>query len=197
MKLKKWADYLISEVSYDKNHLILRAKRHKELENGITKGNLVDRITISSDISNGLTYITIYDRISTWKKGNQIRFYRLDGEPYVRIDENKVNQDYLGDIPILETPRIPESDEATPEQLARLEELEKQIAKLELPSTPEPPKSPRGSLPMDTDEELPQELELAPEPVTKSPSEESDEATPEQLARLEELEKQIAELETK
>ena len=190
--MKKWADYLISEVSYDKNHLILRAKRHEELENGITKGNLVDRITISSDISNGLTYITIYDRISTWKKGNQIRFYRLEGEPYVRIDKNKVNQDYLGDIPLLETPPIPEPEEATSEQLARLEELEKQIAKLESPSTPEPPKSPRGSLPMDTNEELPQELELAPEPVTESPSEEPEEATPEQLARFEELEKQIA-----
>ena len=132
-----WADYLISEVSYDRNHLILQAKRHQELENGFSKGDLVDRIKISSDIINGLSYITIYDHISTWKKGNKIRFFRIDGEPYLRIDKNKVNQDYLGDIreikstQKLERPVTQEPEEATPEQIARLEQLEKQIAELE------------------------------------------------------------------
>ncbi len=135
-----WADFLISEVSYDKNHLILQAKRHQENENGITKGDLVDRIKISSDISNGLSYITIYDRISTWKKGNKIRFFRIDGEPYIRIDKNKVNQDYLGDIQELKStyttkPEIIQEPEATPEQIARLEQLEKQIAELESQET--------------------------------------------------------------
>ena len=133
--MKKWADYLISQVSYDEKHLISRAKRHQELEEGITKGDFVDRIKISSDINNGLTYITIYDRISTWKKGNQIRFYRLDGEPYLRIDKNKVNQDYLGDILTFEAPKTQklqsEAEEATPEQLARLEELENRVKVLE------------------------------------------------------------------
>ena len=127
----KWADYLISEVSYDKNHLISKAKRHEDSDNGISDGNFVDRIKISSDIINGLSYITIYSSISTWKKGNKIHFYRLDGEPYIRIDQNKVNQDYLGDILDIESPVIPEPEEATPEQIARLEQLEKQIAELE------------------------------------------------------------------
>ncbi|MGA0296717.1 MAG: hypothetical protein ACO3K2_05245, partial [Nitrosopumilaceae archaeon] len=157
-----WADYLISEVSYDKNHLILHAKRHQESKNGISKGDLVDRIKISSDIINGLSYITIYDRISTWKKGNKIKFFRIGGEPYLRIDKNKVNQDYFGDIPELKSPLTPKPQiisepEATPEQIARLEQLEKQIAELESQPAPEP-----------------------------------EEATPEQIARLEQLEKQIA-----
>jgi hypothetical protein len=72
--LKKWADYLISEVSYDKNHLISRAKRHVDSDDGISNGNFVDRIKICSDINNGLSYITIYNNISTWKKGNKISF---------------------------------------------------------------------------------------------------------------------------
>jgi hypothetical protein len=96
--LKQWANYLISEVSYDQNHLISMAKRHEDTVSGITDGKFVDRIKISSDIANGLSYITIYNRISTWKKGNKIHFFRIHGEPYVRIDQNKVNQDYLGDI---------------------------------------------------------------------------------------------------
>jgi hypothetical protein len=72
--LKKWANYLISEVSYDKNHLISIAKRHEDSETGITNGKFVDRIKISSDIANGLSYITIYNRISTWKKGTKFTF---------------------------------------------------------------------------------------------------------------------------
>ncbi|MFB5603663.1 MAG: hypothetical protein ACE5RK_04560, partial [Candidatus Nitrosomaritimum aestuariumsis] len=192
-----WADYLISKVSYDKNHLILQAKRHHESKNGIGEGELVDRIKISSDIINGLSYITIYDHISTWKKGNKIKFFRIGGEPYLRIDKNKVNQDYFGDIPVLESQPAPEPEETTPEQIARLEQLEKQIAELESQPTEEFPKSSRGSLPKENAEELPQELDLAPKPVSESqPAPEPEEATPEQIARLEQLEKQIAELES-
>ena len=193
--MKQWANYLISEVSYDKNHLISKAKRHEDIETGITDGDFVDRIQISSDIANGLSYITIYNRILTWKKGNKIHFFRIHGQPYVRIDKNKVNQDYLGDIREIESPVIPKPEEATPKQIARLEQLEKQIAELEskpIQEKPKPVKSPRGSLPKETTEELSQELDLAPEPAS-----EPEEATPEQIARLEQLEKQIAELESK
>ena len=193
--MKKWANYLISEVSYDQDHLISMAKRHEDTEMGISKGQFVDRIKISSDIASGLSYLTIYNRISTWKKGNEIHFFRIDGEPFVRIDKNKVNQDYLGDIPETDSPSIPKPEEATPEQIARLEQLEKQIAKLESkPSKEElePQKNSRGSLPKKTDVELPQELDLVPEPLS-----EPEEATPEQIARLEQLEKQIAKLESK
>ncbi|MDH3386066.1 MAG: hypothetical protein OEL77_08655, partial [Nitrosopumilus sp.] len=192
--MKKWADYLISEVRYDKNHLILMAKRHEENETGITNDHLVDRMKISSDIANGLSYITIYNRMSTWKKGNKINFFRIDGQPYLRIDENRVNQDYLGDITEIPTPSVPEPEEATPEQIARLEQLEKQIAELESKpkEKPELLQYSRGSLPKENAEELPQELDLVPEVVS-----EPEEATPEQIARLEQLEKQIAKLESK
>ena len=91
-------------------------------------------------------YITIYNRISTWKKGNKIHFFRIHGTTLLRIDENKVNQDNLGDIPEIESYAIPEIEEATPEQIAHVKKLEKQIAELESqPSQvelkPEPPKS--------------------------------------------------------
>ena len=185
--LKKWADYLISEVRYDKNHLISMAKRHKDTETGISKGDLVDRIKISSDIANGLYYITIYNRISTWKKGNKIHFFRIHGQPYLRIDANKVSQDNLGDIPEIEFTSIPESEKKIPEQIAKLESQSSQ----EEPK-PEPPKSPSGVLPKENTLELPQELDLVPEPVS-----EPEKATPEQKARVKQLEKQIAKLESK
>jgi len=192
--LKQWAHYLISEVRYDKNHLILMAMRHRDAEAGISFGDLVDRMQIISDIANGQTYITIYNRMATWKKGNKINFFRIDGQPYLRIDENKVNQDYLGDITEIPGSVKSEPEEATPEQIARLEHLEKQIAKLDSPSIKiesEPLKITRVVLPKENTE-FSKELDLLPGSVS-----EPEEATPEQIARLEHLEKQIAKLESK
>ncbi len=163
------------------------AKRHEDTETGISKGDLVDRIKISSDIANGLYYITIYNGILTWKKGNKIHFFRIHGQPYLRIDENKVNQDYLGDILKIEFTAIPESEKKILEQIAKLESRSSQ----EEPK-PEPSKSPSGTLPKENTLELPQELDLVPEPVS-----EPEKATPEQIARVKQLEKQIAKLESK
>ena len=172
------------------------AKRHEDTKTGIGNGNLVDRIKISSDIVNGLCYITIYNRIETWKKGNKIHFFRIHGQPFLRIDENKVNQDFLGDIPKIESMAISEREEGTAEQIAHLKQMEKQIAKLESQPVqeelkPEISKSSRGSLPKETTIEFPQELDLTPESVL-----EPEKATPEQIARVKQLEKQIAKLES-
>ncbi len=206
--MKKWADYLISEVSYDSENLISVATRHQDTAKGITKGQPIDRLTIASDIKNGLFYITIYSGRDSWKRGHKIHAFSIDGSPYIRIDKNKVTLDFLGDLPLssfvkslsiqeLESksePVEPEKEEATPEQLNRLEQLEKQIQELESksePVEPEPPSSPRGSLPKESAEELPQELDLAPEPVEP----EKEEATPEQLSQVNDLQQQIDDLE--
>ncbi|AFS83513.1 DUF3892 domain-containing protein [Candidatus Nitrosopumilus sediminis] len=97
--IKKWADYLISEVSYDSEHLIIVATRHQDTDQGITKGQPIDRLTIASDIKNGLFYVTIYSGKNSWKKGHEIHTFSIDGSPYLRIDKNKVPMDYLGDLP--------------------------------------------------------------------------------------------------
>ena len=174
--MKKWADYLISEVSYDSEHLILVATRHQDTPQGITKGQPIDRLTIASDIKNGLLYITIYSGNNSWKKGHKINTFSIGGTPYLRIDKNKANLDYLGDLP--------ESSFANSLSISELESKPE-------PVEPEPPSSPRGSLPKESAEELPQELDLAPEPVEP----EEEEATPEQLTQVNDLQQQIDDLE--
>ena len=172
--MKKWADYLISEVNYDSEHLISVAIRHQDTDKGITVGIPVDRLTISSDIKNGLLYSTIYHGINTWKKGKNIQTFFIDGTPYLRIDGNKVSLDYLGDLPnssiVIEEP--------TPELLPE-------------PAVETAPSS-KGPLPKESAEELPQELELLPEPAVETQEEE---VTPEQLSQVNNLEHQIDELE--
>jgi len=206
--MKKWADYLISEVSYDSEHLISIAMRHQDTDNGITKGKSVDRLTIASDIKNGFTYITIYSGINSWKPGNKLRTFSIGGSPYLRIDENKAKLDFLGDLPESSFVEIIQELESQPESITEPEppsssrgSLPKESAE-ELPqelelvpestTEPEPPSSSRGSLPKESAEELPQELESQPESTTEP---EVEEATPEQLSQVNDLQQQIDDLE--
>ena len=174
--MKKWADYLISEVNYDSKHLISVAIRHQDTDKGITVGIPVDRLTISSDIKNGLSYTTIYHGNNSWKKGKVIQTFFIDGTPYLRLDENKVNLDYLGDLP---------------NSSIVIEEPTQELESLPEPAVETAPSS-KGSLPKESAEELPQELELLPEPAVETQDEE---VTPEQLSQVNNLEQQIDELE--
>ncbi|MGI9566499.1 MAG: hypothetical protein ACR2LL_05740 [Nitrosopumilus sp.] len=97
--MSKWADYLISEVSYDSNHLISSAIRHEETPKGIAAGVSIDRMAMASDIKNGLVYLTIYNGRDSWKKGQKIHAFSIEGNPYLRVDGNKVKSDFLGDLP--------------------------------------------------------------------------------------------------
>ena len=188
--MKKWANYLISKVRYDSENLISIAIRHQDTDLGITLGEPIDRSTITSDIKNGLSYITIYNGKNSWKKGHKIQTFSIGCIPYLCIDENKVKLDYLGDLPELLSVKSnlilePENEQAT-EQIEKLNQPQKQIEELE--TVPEPPSTPRGSLPKESAEELPQELDLVPEP-------ENEQATPEQITQLDDLQRQIDKLE--
>ena len=209
--MNKWADFLISEVSYDSEHLISIAIRHQDTEKGITTGLPVDRLTISSDIKNGLIYATIYHGNNSWKKGKEIETFSIDGSPYLRIDENKVNMDYLGDLPtssieielpqeleLLPEPAV-ESEDVTPEQLSKVDDLEQQIDDLEnmLSSQTMPePETEEDVTPeqLSKVDDLEQQIDDL-ENVLISQLDPSSEGTPDQLSRIKELEKEIEKLE--
>ena len=176
--MKKWAHYLISKVRYDSENLISVAIRHQDTDLGITYGESVDRSTIVSDIKNGLSYMTIYNGKNSWKKGHKIQTFSIRGTLYFRIDENKVKLDYLGDLPEL---LLVESDSI----------LE---STLELPTQTETksPPTARGSLPKESVDELPQELELLPK-IESEIIIQSKMSTM-QLIQLNDLQKQVGKL---
>ncbi len=94
----KWADYLISEVKYGKNHQIEQVKIHTEEEGEISTGTLADRSQISHNIKNGKSYKTIFHSLKGWKEGDSVYVSRVDGDSFIRIDKNKTEQDFLGSI---------------------------------------------------------------------------------------------------
>lgn len=125
VKMDRWADFLISEVSYDTNHKISQAKVHVDKGNYISDGEIIDRRTIAHNIKKGKSYITIYKTLTAWRKGEPVRTFHVDSEYSLRIDNNKVTLDFLGSIPEIgahkeELPQIeekpaPPKSEAKPE----------------------------------------------------------------------------------
>lgn len=96
----KWAEYLISEVRYSPDHhRILQVKQHKDLDGEVGEGEIVDVADVASNLKKGVSYMTIHNGSSdTWKIGEKIRGFQVDGEYHIRVDKNKVNLDNLGMI---------------------------------------------------------------------------------------------------
>ena len=93
--MTKWADYLISAVTYDSERQIISLKRHRDSGDEIGPGELIDKASVASDIDNGLSYMTIFSTLSNWKLGKKIRSSRVDNHYCLRIDDNKVKHDNL------------------------------------------------------------------------------------------------------
>jgi hypothetical protein len=95
----KWADYLISQVSYDPNHLITKVKQHRDNGNTISEGEVVDRSVLADNLGHGNRYMTVYSDLGKIRIGKNVRYFRAYEHHYIRIDNNKVSSDNLGDIP--------------------------------------------------------------------------------------------------
>ena len=97
--MAKWADYLISQVSYDQNHLITKVKQHRDNGSTVSKGEIVDRHIIADNLGHGNSYMTIYGDLGKIRIGKNVRYFRAYEHHYIRIDNNKVSTDNLGDLP--------------------------------------------------------------------------------------------------
>ena len=100
-EMAKWADYLISEVSYDPSHLILKIKQHTDNGKTISLGEVVDRDTLANNLGHGAKYMTLYNALEKVRIGKNVIYFRAYDHHYIRIDKNKVTSDDLGDLPNL------------------------------------------------------------------------------------------------
>ena len=98
-EMAKWADYLISQVLYDQNHIITKVKQHRDIGNEISGGEIVDRDVIANNLGHGVKYMTIYSDLGKIRIGKNVRYFRAYEYHYIRTDNNKVSSDNLGDLP--------------------------------------------------------------------------------------------------
>ena len=57
-EMAKWADYLISQVSYDSNHLITKVKQHRDNGNTISEGEVIDRNIVADNLGHGTSSVS-------------------------------------------------------------------------------------------------------------------------------------------
>ena len=97
--MAKWADYLISQVLYDQNHIITKVKQHRDIGNKISSGEIVNRDAIANNLGHGAKYMTVYGDLGKIRMGKNVRYFRAYEDHYIRIDDNKVMTDNLGELP--------------------------------------------------------------------------------------------------
>jgi chemotaxis protein histidine kinase CheA len=152
-EMAKWADYLISQVSYDQNHLITKVKRHRDNGNTISEGEVIDRNIVADNLGHGTSYMTIYSALGKIRIGKNVRYFRAYEHHYIRVDNNKVSSDNLDDLPQLdeskqeEKPALPKTKPAVETKplsalssafFAEQVEKEPEPAAVEAEVTPEP-----------------------------------------------------------
>ena len=99
--MAKWADYLISQVSYDQDHIITKVMQHRDIGNKISSGEIVDRNVIATNLGHGDKYMTMFGGLGKIRMGKNVRYFRAYDDHFIRIDDNKVMSDNLGQIPQL------------------------------------------------------------------------------------------------
>jgi len=177
--MAKWADYLISQVSYDQNHIITKAKQHRDIGNEMGDGEIVDRDVIAGNLGHGVKYMTVYGGLDKIRMGKNVRYFRAYEDHYIRTDNNKVMTDNLDDIPNLnETEREekPALTETKPKPNAEAKPLSVLNSaffseQLEVEAVPEPVEAvpePVEAVPEPV-EAVPEPVEAVPEPVEVAP----------------------------
>ena len=155
--MAKWADYLISQVSYDQDHIITKIMQHRDIGNKISGGEIVDRNVIATNLGHGAKYMTVFGDLGKIRMGKNVRYYRAYESHYIRIDDNKVMSDNLGQIPQLDGTKQEEKPaltETKPKPVAETKSLTAMSSAFfaEQVEEPEPAKI---------------EAEVAPEPTEK------------------------------
>jgi len=164
--MAKWADYLISQVLYDQNHIITKVKQHRDIGNKISGGEIVDRDAIANNLGHGVKYMTVYGDLGKIRMGKNVRYFRAYEDHYIRTDGNKVMSDNLGDIPHLngaEQEEKPALTETKPKPNAEAKPLSALSSaffseQLEVEAAPEP-----AEVAPEVAEVAPEVAEVAPE----------------------------------
>ena len=166
--MAKWADYLISQVSYDQDHIITKVMQHRDIGNKISGGEIVDRNVIATNLGHGAKYMTIFGDLGKIRVGKNVRYYRAYEDHYIRIDDNKVTSDNLGQIPQIDgtdQEEKPALAETKPKPVVETKPLSKlsSVFFAEQVEDPEPDKVEVEVAP----EPAKVEVEVAPEPAKK------------------------------
>jgi hypothetical protein len=99
--MAKWADFVITKVRYNREHTQI-----VEVEVRVDSGETISgearrmlRQDVVTAIRGGTTFSTAYLRDGKWQKGEDVRVVTINGDRFIRTDNNSITADNLGSLP--------------------------------------------------------------------------------------------------
>jgi Protein of unknown function (DUF3892) len=99
--MTKWADYLISAVSFNYAHThIDKVRAHVDNGDSVGTAKDYDRQTVVSAIEKGTTFMTIFKGTDgQWKKGMAVFIVPIGGVKYIKTVADNTKVDNLDNLP--------------------------------------------------------------------------------------------------
>lgn len=99
--MAKWADYGISEVKYNGEHVhIEQVKVHVDKGESISSSTIWKREDVVKAIENGNTFVTILKKADgKWSKGQVVYIIKVGGIKFIKTVDNNKPTDNLENLP--------------------------------------------------------------------------------------------------
>jgi hypothetical protein len=99
--MAKWADYLISAVSYNSRHThIDQVMAHLDSGDTVGEGKIYNRSKVVELINDGKTFCTIVKNSEgRWDKGQKVFIINVNGVSYIKTVDNGTEADNLENLP--------------------------------------------------------------------------------------------------
>lgn len=97
-----WGDYAITAVRYNHDDTRIKQVKQKEVTpDKLTNTKKVDRSTVVAGIERGDDYTTAIKNEDSgkWTLGDEVHVLEVNGEKFIRTDQNSTNEDNLGGLP--------------------------------------------------------------------------------------------------
>jgi len=99
--MTSWGDYAVTAVQYNHDETeIKQVERYEVGESSLLNKTTVGRATVVADIESGSDYTTaLKNDNDKWSLGEEIHVLEINGEKYIRTDQNNTEEDNLEDLP--------------------------------------------------------------------------------------------------
>jgi len=99
--MTKWADYVISDVSFNNAHTHIDSVKVRR-DNGGTISNPAEhsRADVVAAIKNGVTFVTTFrGKDGNWHKGEPVYIVKIHGTEFIKTVDNGRPVDNLDNLP--------------------------------------------------------------------------------------------------
>jgi hypothetical protein len=101
--MQKWADYLISRVkTITGSYTIDALEIHSDFGNMVCETLVAKRTEVIANMKRGVTYSTVFKTaMGKWRKGDDVHLVTVNGQEYLRTDNELVAKDQFDEVPEL------------------------------------------------------------------------------------------------